>query len=75
MDLLTAVRGAIARKGTKQLAKIRGLDVIQQRIESLFLLTRQDEIVAFFKERDEIKSVLMSGGLQTEGYVRFACFY
>ena len=49
------------------------MQIIEQGQERLFILTRQDKVIAFFKQRDEIKSMLVRGGLQTKSYIRFAC--
>ena len=56
--------GVIACQLAEQVAEIRGLDVIQQRIKCLLLFARQDKIVAFLEKRNEGQPVLMRGGLQ-----------
>src|SRR5688572_13047635 len=44
--------------------------MVKQGPECSLMLARQDEIIAFFKQRDEIESMLICRGLQTERRVR-----
>ena len=42
------------------------MNVVEQRVENFLLFTGQDEIIAFFKEGNEIKLVLVGGVLRTD---------
>ena len=48
-DLLAAMRGVVSSQRVKFGAKVCSLQVIEQWHQSLFILTRQDNVIAFFK--------------------------
>src|SRR5215208_5586988 len=72
-DVFTAVGGVIACERIQFRAKRSGLQVIKNWQESLLVLTRQDQVIAFFKQGDEIKIMLVRGGLQAERDIGLAC--
>src|SRR5512143_1599583 len=63
--------GVVARQRVEIITKSGRLQILQQRQESLFVLPRQDEVVAFLEQRDEVKPMLVRSSLQTERRVRF----
>lgn len=64
--------GVVAGQCMEGSTKVSRLDVLKQGQEGLFILPRQDEIVAFFEQWDKIEVVLVSRGLQTERHICLA---
>src|ERR1041385_6283634 len=65
-DLLATVSCGITSERFSPPVKLYRLQIIEQGCESLFLLARQNQIIALFKKWNKVEALLARRGLQTK---------